>query len=120
MFNRTHSYTRAVITGSLLSLAVVAADVQAAPRAVQAQQSPTSPDSDMRAKVYHAIADDQTIAGYADTLKIIVSSGMVTLKGSVRNEADKKAIGQKADAIAGAANVMNNLVIVADEKPKTI
>ena len=115
MFNRTHSFTRAVITGGLLSLAVVAADVQAAPRPVQAQQ--TSPDTEIKAKVYKAVADDPAIAGYAETLKIIVSSGMVTLKGSVRSEADKKAIGEKADTIAGAANVMNNLVIVAGEKP---
>ena len=120
MFNiHTPSFTRAVIAGGLLSLAVATADVQAAPRAsVQAQQSQAPTDSEVRDKIFKAIADDKAIAGYAQTLKIIVSSGMVTIKGSVRNEADKKAIGEKADAIAGAANVMNNLVIVADEKPK--
>lgn len=120
MFNfHTPSLTRAVIAGGLLSLAVPTADVQAAPLApVQAQQSQTSPDTEVRDKIYKAIGDDKAIAGYAQTLKIIVSGGMVTLKGSVRSEADKKAIGVKADAIAGAANVMNNLVIVADEKPK--
>jgi osmotically-inducible protein OsmY len=120
MFNiHTPSFTRAVIAGGLLSLAVVTADVQAAPPAPgQAQQSQTSPDSEVREKIYKAIADDKAISGYAQTLKVIVSSGMVSLKGSVRSEADKKAIGEKADAIAGAANVMNNLVIVADAKPK--
>jgi osmotically-inducible protein OsmY len=120
MFNfHTQSVTRAVIAGGLLSLAVVTADVQAAPRAAaQAQQSQTSPDSEVRAKIYKAIADDKAISGYAQTLKVVVSGGMVSLKGSVRSDADKKAIGEKADAIAGAANVMNNLVIVADEKPK--
>jgi osmotically-inducible protein OsmY len=120
MFNfHTPSFTRAVIAGGLLSLAVVTADVQAAPLApVQAQQSQPAPDSEVRDKIYKAIADDKAISGYAQTLKVIVSSGMVSLKGSVRTDADKKAIGEKADAIAGAANVMNNLVIVADAKPK--
>jgi osmotically-inducible protein OsmY len=120
MFNfHTPSCTRAVIAGGLLSLAVVTADVQAAPLTpVQAQQSQPAPDSEVRDKIYKAIADDKAIAGYAQTLKVIVSGGMVSLKGSVRSDADKKAIGEKADAIAGAANVMNNLVIVADAKPK--
>jgi osmotically-inducible protein OsmY len=120
MFNfHTPSCTRAVIAGGLLSLAVVTADVQAAPLTpVQAQQSQPAPDSEVRDKIYKAIADDKAIAGYAQTLEVIVSGGMVSLKGSVRSDADKKAIGEKADAIAGAANVMNNLVIVADAKPK--
>ncbi len=113
------TFTRAVLTGGLLSLAVATVDVQAAPRATaQAQQTQTSPDSEIRDKIYKAIADDKAIAGYAQTLKLIVSGGMVSLKGSVRSDADKKAIGDKADAVAGAANVMNNLVIVAD-KPQT-
>jgi osmotically-inducible protein OsmY len=113
------TFTRAVLTGGLLSLAVVTADVQAAPLAtVQAEQAQTSPDTAVREKIYKAIADDKALSGYSQTLKVIVSGGMVSLKGSVRSDTDKKAIGAKADAIAGAANVMNNLVIVADEKPK--
>lgn len=113
-----HTFTRALLTGGLLSLAVATVDVQATPRATAQAQQQTSPDAEVRAKIYKAIADDKAIAGYAQTLKVIVSGGMVSLKGSVRSDADKKAIGEKADAVAGAANVMNNLVIVADEKPK--
>jgi osmotically-inducible protein OsmY len=114
------TFTRAVLTGGLLSLAVVTVDGQAPRATAQAQQqTQTSPDGEVRDKIYKAIADDKTISGYAQTLKVIVSGGMVSLKGSVRSDADKKVIGEKADAIAGAANVMNNLVIVADDKPKT-
>jgi osmotically-inducible protein OsmY len=119
MFNfHTPSFTRAVLAGGLLSLAVVTADVQAAPLAPAQAQTQTSPDTEVRDKIYKAITDDKALSGYAQTLKVIVSGGMVSLKGSVRSEADKKAIGEKADAIAGAPNVMNNLVIVAGEKPK--
>jgi osmotically-inducible protein OsmY len=113
------TFTRAVLTGGLLSLTVVTANVQAAPQATaQAEQAQTSPDSEVREKIYTAIADDKALSGYAQTLKVIVSGGMVSLKGSVRSDADKKAIGDKADSVAGASNVMNNLVVVADEKPK--
>jgi len=112
MFNRTHSFTRAVITGGLLSLAVATTDTYAAPAAaIQAQQSQATPDSELAAKIRKAIEDDKALAGYVPTLKIIVSDGLVSLKGSVKSDADKKAIGAKADAIAGEKNVMNNLQI---------
>ena len=111
MFNRTHSFTRAVITGGLLSLAVATADTYAAPAPIQAQQTQAMPDSELAAKIRKAIEDDKALAGYVPTLKIIVSDGLVSLKGSVKSDADKKAIGAKADAIAGEKNVMNNLQV---------
>ena len=119
MFNRTHSFTRAVITGGLLSLAVATADTYAAPRAAIQAQQPTqaTPDSELAAKIRKAIGDDKALAGYVPTLKIIVSDGLVSLKGAVKSEADKKAIGQKVDEIAGAKNVMNNLFVSNETKP---
>ena len=119
------TFTRAVIAGSLLTLTAAVVDTQAATQAAaqaqaqpaQAQPAQTTPDSEMAAKIHKAIADDKAIAGYAETIKIIVNDGLVSLKGSARSEADKKAIGAKADAIAGEKNVMNNLVIVPDAKP---
>jgi hyperosmotically inducible protein len=120
MFNRTHSFTRAVITGGLLSVAVAAADTQAAQQparpaaAAPAEQAPASPDADLVARIRKSIADDKALANYAQTLKIIASDGLVSLKGPVRSEADKKALGEKADQIAGAKNVMNNLIVTAD------
>ena len=66
------------------------------------------------AKIRKAITDDKAFAAYAQTLKIIASDGLVSLKGSVKSDADKKALGQKADEIAGAKNVMNNLVVTGD------
>jgi osmotically-inducible protein OsmY len=115
---RTHSFTRAVIAGGLLSLSFAAADTYAAPRAaIQAQQSQATPDSELAEKIRKAIADDKALAGYSSTLKIVVSDGLVSLKGAVKSEADKKAIGQKADEIAGAKNVLNNLFVSNDAKP---
>ncbi|MEO5819453.1 MAG: BON domain-containing protein [Vicinamibacteraceae bacterium] len=109
---RNHSFTRAVITGGLLSLAVAVADTHAAP-VVTAQATQATPDAELVAKIRKAIGDDKTIAAYAETLKIIASDGLVSLKGDVKSDADKKAIGQKADDIAGAKNVMNNLLVTS-------
>jgi len=118
MFNRTHSFTRAVITGGLLSLAVATADTYAAPvAAIQEQPAQATPDSELAAKIRKALGDDTALAGYVPTLKILVSDGLVTLKGAVKSEADKKAIGQKVDEIAGAKNVMNNLFVSNETKP---
>ena len=115
MFNGTHSLTRAVIIGGLLSLAVSTADTYAAQAAAPAPQSQAAPaatpDSEQAAKIRKAIEDDKALAAYVPTLKIVVSDGLVSLKGAVKSEADKKAIGKKADDIAGAKNVMNNLQI---------
>jgi osmotically-inducible protein OsmY len=119
------SFTRAVVAGSLLSLTLAVADTQAAPRqaaqpAPAAQPAQPSPDAQLVAKIQKAIGDDKALAGYVQTLKIIANDGLVSLKGSVRSEADKKALGAKADAIAGEKNVMNNLVIVGEaSKPRT-
>jgi len=118
------TFTRAVIAGSLLTLTAAVVETQAAQAPAQpaqaqapAQPAPATPDTELAAKIHKAIADDKAIAGYEKTIKIIVSDGLVSLKGSARSEADKKAIGAKADAIAGEKNVMNNLVIVPDAKP---
>lgn len=120
MFNRTHSLTRAVIIGGLLSLAGSTANTYAAAQAgapAQGQAAPAqatpaaTPDAELAAKIRKAIEDDKALAAYVPTLKIVVSDGLVSLKGAVKSEADKKAIGKKADDIAGAKNVMNNLQI---------
>ena len=112
---RTHTFTRAVIAGGLLSLSFAAADTYAAPRAaIQAQQTQATPDSELAEKIRKAIGDDKALAAYASTIKIVVSDGLVSLKGPVKSDADKKAIGQKADEIAGAKNVMNNLFVSND------
>jgi osmotically-inducible protein OsmY len=116
---RTHSFTRAVITSGLLSLAFSTADTFAAtPATPQAQaqapaqpQAQASPDTELAAKIRKAIEADKALAAYSQTLKIVVSDGLVSLKGSVKSDADKKAIGAKADAIAGEKNVMNNLQV---------
>jgi osmotically-inducible protein OsmY len=114
--NRTRTFTRAVIAAGLIGFTAAGVEAQAAqgvatPPAQAQQAEPANPDAVLAAKIRKAITDDKAIAAYGPTLKIIVSSGTVSLKGKVKTEAEKKAIGEKADQIAGAANVMNNLIV---------
>ena len=112
----------AVLAGTMTFTAAVPqihAAQAPAPAATPAQQ-PMS-DADIVAKIRKDLTDDKALSGYASTLKVIVSSGLVTLKGAVRSDADKKAIEEKAAKIAGEANVMNNLFVSSDApaKPQT-
>jgi osmotically-inducible protein OsmY len=113
------SVTYALITASAMSFTVAVQQIHAAPAAAVATQQ-TQSDADLTAKIRQAITDDKALAAYASTIKIIVSDGLVSLKGPVKSEADKKAIGAKVDAIAGANNVMNNLFVSSEPaKPQT-
>ena len=124
---RPRSFPCALIVGGLLSLTAgidqsFAGQAPAQAPPAQAQPAP-SPDSALVAKIRQAIADDKAIASYAQSLKIVASDGLVTLKGAVKSDAEKKAIGTKADQIAGEKNVMNNLIVAPSQanaaKPPT-
>jgi hyperosmotically inducible protein len=65
-------------------------------------------------KIRQSLIQDKTLSTYAHNVKIITRNGMVTLKGPVRSEDEKKAVEMKATEIAGESNVTSNL----DVKPK--
>jgi len=124
MFHARHrTLLRSMLFGSLLTLGVGAASAQTRPSSKPPAQPPTpaaapqaaaTPDEAMAAQIRKAIKDEKAITVYADSIRVIVSAGTVSLKGPVRTDAEKKAIGEKADAIAGQANVMNNLMVAPD------
>ena len=99
MFHARHrTFTRSMLFGGLLTLGVGTAGAQtppsstppAQPPAPTASQQPAAtPDDVIAAKVRKAIKDEKAIAIYADSIKVIVSSGTVSLKGPVRTDAEK-------------------------------
>ena len=128
---RHRTFMRSVVIGGLLTVSAGAASAQTPSSRPPAQpttpaaapQASATPDDVMAAQIRKAIKDDKAIAAYGDSIKVIVSAGTVSLKGPVRTDAEKKAIGAKADAIAGQPNVMNNLIVAPDHpylpKPTT-
>jgi hyperosmotically inducible protein len=80
--------------------------------AVTADQQKMNPaDRDLAKKIRRSITSDSSLSTYAHNVKVIVRDGTVTLKGPVKSEDEKNAIGSKASDIAGADKVQNELTV---------
>ena len=60
------------------------------------QQKENQSDRELTAKVRQALVKDKSLSTYAHNVKIIAQDGIVTLKGPVRSEEEKKAVEEKA------------------------
>jgi hyperosmotically inducible protein len=78
------------------------------------QQKENRSDRDITQQVRKAIMADKALSTYGHNVKVITQNGMVTLKGPVRSEEEKKAIEAKAAEVAGADKITNEM----DIKPK--
>ncbi len=78
------------------------------------QQKMNPSDRETTKQIRQAIDKDKNLSTYGHNVKIVTQNGMVTLKGPVRSEEEKKAIEAKAAKIAGPDKVTDEL----DVKPK--
>jgi len=78
------------------------------------RQKDNRSDRELTQQVRKAIVKDKSLSTYAHNVKVITQNGMVTLKGPVRSEEEKKAIEAKAAEVAGQDKVTNQL----DVRPK--
>lgn len=74
-------------------------------------QSEKEADRVISQKIRQAIASDDSVSTNGKNIKIITVDGVVTLRGPVKNEAEKTSIVGKAQQIAGAKNVENQLEV---------
>jgi len=79
------------------------------------QQGETKEDREITQKIRQAVVDDKSLSTYAHNVKIITVGGMVTLKGPVRSEEEKRVIEEKAAQIAGKGKIKSEI----DIAPKT-
>jgi osmotically-inducible protein OsmY len=90
------------------------------PDAVTAgQQRNDAADLKTTQAIRRAIVADKSLSTYAHNIKVITVNGKVTLKGPVRNDAEKTAVEQKAAEVAGATNVTNNISIMKPRAKKS-
>jgi hyperosmotically inducible periplasmic protein len=75
------------------------------------QQKETPADRDTAKKIRKSITSDSSLSTYAHNVKVIVRDGMVTLKGPVKSDEEKTAVAAKANEIAGADKVTNELSV---------
>ena len=77
------------------------------------QQGENHPDRDITKQIRQALVKDKSLSTYAHNVKIVTQDGVVTLKGPVRSDEEKKTVESKAVEVAGAGKVNNQL----DVKP---
>lgn len=80
------------------------------------EQGSSDADRQLAAKVRQSLVKDDQLSQYGKNVKIIAREGRVTLRGPVRSEQEKAAIAKKAQEIAGAHQVDNQLDIAPSGK----
>jgi hyperosmotically inducible protein len=83
------------------------------------QAKETMSDRDIMQRIRKSVVEDKSLSSYAHNIKIISEHGKVTLKGPVHSEVEKSTIAAKAAAVAGEANVRNELTVKGDTGRKS-
>ncbi len=78
------------------------------------QQKDNRSDREITRQIRQSIIKDKSLSTYAHNVKIISQNGIVTLRGPVRSEEEKKSVEAKASQVAGESKVTSEL----DVKPK--
>jgi osmotically-inducible protein OsmY len=112
----------ALVAASLLSINPI--HVYAQPSAkpqVTADQAKNNPsDRETMQKIRKALMDDKSLSTDAHNVKIIAQNGKVTLSGPVVSVEEKHTVEQKALAIAGGGNLVNEITLtLPHSKTKT-
>lgn len=76
------------------------------------QQKMNKGDRDLTAQIRKSIMADKSLSTYAHNIKVISQNGVVTLKGPVHSEDEKKAIVAKAVEVAGSADKVVDQITV--------
>jgi osmotically-inducible protein OsmY len=79
------------------------------PTADQQKENPS--DRDIAQQIRKSVMKDKSLSTYAHNVKIIAQNGMVTLKGPVNSDDEKKAIETKAAAVVGQDKVTSELEV---------
>jgi hyperosmotically inducible periplasmic protein len=78
------------------------------------QQKDNRSDRGITQQIRQSVMKDKSLSTYAHNVKIISQNGMVTLKGPVRSDDEKRAVETKAAEIVGQDKVTSELEV----KPK--
>ena len=79
-------------------------------------QSNSKSDLDITAQIRKSIVGDSSLSMDAKNVKVITQNGAVVLRGPVKSDAEKNAVGSKASGVAGVKNVENDLDVVPEKR----
>jgi osmotically-inducible protein OsmY len=74
-------------------------------------QSNAKSDVELTREIRRAVVKDHSLSMLAHNVKIVTANGSVTLRGPVKTEEEKAAIASKAQQIAGADKVDNQIEV---------
>jgi hyperosmotically inducible periplasmic protein len=74
-------------------------------------QSNSQQDVKITAAIRRAVVGDHSLSATAKNVKIITANGLVTLRGPVKNDAEKAKIAELAQSAAGNAKINNQLEV---------
>jgi osmotically-inducible protein OsmY len=77
-------------------------------------QSNSQSDLKITQAIRQAVVADKDLSTNAHNVKIITENGVVTLRGPVKNPAEKANIAAKAEHVAGVTRVDNQIEIASD------
>ena len=78
-------------------------------------QSNSKDDVNTTAAIRRAVVKDDSLSATAKNVKIITANGTVTLRGPVKNDAEKAKIAELAQSAAGNAKIDNQLEVKASK-----
>jgi osmotically-inducible protein OsmY len=80
--------------------------------AQEGQQKINSADRDLATRIHQTLLADKSLSTEAHNLKVISRNGVVTLKGPVHSEDEKKAVMSKAVEVVGSRTRVSNQMSV--------
>lgn len=86
-------------------------EVTLAPDQGAVEQGETEPDRNVTQEIRQKLMADGSLSMQAKNVVITTRDGIVTLKGTVNTEAEKRSIEEKAKTASGARSVNNQLVV---------
>ena len=75
------------------------------------QQKNNASDLEITQQIRKAVMKDKSLSTYAHNVKIISKDGMVTLKGPVRSDVEKRSVEAIAAEVVGQAKVTSKLAV---------
>jgi len=77
-------------------------------------QSNSKRDVELTSQIRRSVMSEKDLSTYGHNVKIVAVNGTVTLNGVVKSAAEKSTIHRHAAAIAGEAQVVDNLKVQAE------
>ena len=76
------------------------------------EQGETEPDRNVTQEIRQSLMKDNSLSLQSKNVVIITQNGIVTIKGTVPNEAEKKSIEEHAKKAPGVKSINNQLIII--------